>query len=166
MTLDIHSWTQVYSAYAAAVTSAEETSKPESAGLLAHMYNVIQLERDLGGNQWVQYDIAFRKWVAAKEVRVYGELNLQSSASVWQFNGDQHPSLESSPGPVIHHTQESLRGAGHGITRIPVQDEVVASSTNATSVRVPTKPSTAHQSERTVRVTLYFTSNCHWHSAQ
>ena len=70
VTLDIYSWTQAYSAYAAALISAEETSKPESAGLLAHMYNVMQLARDLGGNQWVQYDKALREWVAAKEVGV------------------------------------------------------------------------------------------------
>ena len=76
VTLDIHSWIQAYSAYAAALTSVEETSKPESAGLLAHMYNVMQLASDLGGNQWVQYDKAFREWVAAKEVKVWGELNL------------------------------------------------------------------------------------------
>ena len=48
VTLDINSWTQAYSAYAAALISAEETSKPGSAGLLAHMYIVTQLARDLG----------------------------------------------------------------------------------------------------------------------
>ena len=54
--LDIYSWMQAYSAYSAALTSTEETTKPESTGLLAHMYNVLQLARYLGGNQWVQYD--------------------------------------------------------------------------------------------------------------
>ena len=76
VTLDIHSWTQAYSVYAAALTSAEATTKPESAGLLAHMYNVLQLARDLGGNQWLQYDKAFREWAAAKDVRLWGDLNL------------------------------------------------------------------------------------------
>ena len=47
--LDLHSWMQAYSAYAAALTSAEETTKPESAGLLAHMYNVLKLAKDLVG---------------------------------------------------------------------------------------------------------------------
>ena len=75
--LDIHSWTQAYSTYPAALTSAEDTTKSESTGLLAHMYNVLQLARDLGGNQWLQYDKAFGKWAAAKELRLWGELNLQ-----------------------------------------------------------------------------------------
>ena len=70
--LDLHSWMQAYSAYAAALTSAEETTKPESAGLLAHMYNVLQLAKDLGGTQWAQYNKAFREWAAAKELRVWG----------------------------------------------------------------------------------------------
>ena len=65
--LDFHSWMQAYSTYAAALTSAEETTKPESAGLLAHMYTVLQLAKDLGGTQWTQYDKAFREWAAAKE---------------------------------------------------------------------------------------------------
>ena len=76
VTLDICSWTQAYSVYAAALTSAEATIKPESAGLLAHMYNVLQLASDLGGNQWLQYDKAFREWAAAKDVRLGGDLNL------------------------------------------------------------------------------------------
>ena len=67
---------QAYSTYAAALTLVEETTKPESAGLLTHLYNVLQLARDLGGNQWVQYDRAFRECAAAKELRVWGELNL------------------------------------------------------------------------------------------
>ena len=74
--LDLHSWMQAYSAYAAALTSAEETTKPESAVLLAHMYNVLQLAKDLGDTQWTQYDKAFMEWAAAKELRVWGELNL------------------------------------------------------------------------------------------
>ena len=41
VTLDLHSWMQAYFAYAAALTLAEETTKSESAGLLAHMYNVL-----------------------------------------------------------------------------------------------------------------------------
>ena len=33
-------------------------------------YNVLQLARDLGGNQWLQCDKSFRKWAATKNVRV------------------------------------------------------------------------------------------------
>ena len=64
--MDIHSWVQAYSMYAAALTSAETTTKSEAAGLLAHMYNVLQLAKDLGGNHWLQYDKMFREWAAAK----------------------------------------------------------------------------------------------------
>ena len=102
----------------------------------------------------MQYDKAFREWMAAKEVRVWGNSICQSPASVWKLNRDQHPSLESSPGPVIYHTQEGLGRAGCEILRIPVQDELIVSST------------TTLQGQRRVRVTLYFASNYHWHSAQ
>ena len=47
--LGIHSWMPAYSTYTAALTPVEERAKPESAGLLAHIYNVLQLARDLGG---------------------------------------------------------------------------------------------------------------------
>ena len=73
---NIHSWVQAYSMYAAALTSAETTNKSEAAGLLAHMYNVLQLAKDLGGNHWLQYDKMFREWAAAKNIRAWGELNL------------------------------------------------------------------------------------------
>ena len=73
VTLDIHSWTQAHSD---ALTLAETTTKPESAGILAHMYNILLLARDLRGNQWLQYDKAFREWAVAKDVRVWGDLNL------------------------------------------------------------------------------------------
>ena len=74
--LDIQSWLQAYSMYAAALISADSTTKPESAGLLAHMFSVLQLAKDLGGSQWVHYDKSFREWAAAKNVRSWGELNL------------------------------------------------------------------------------------------
>ena len=48
--LDLHSWMQAYSAYAAGLTSAEETTKPESAGLLAHMYICPATGKRFGGN--------------------------------------------------------------------------------------------------------------------
>ena len=74
--LDIQSWSQAYSMYAAALISADSTTKPESAGLLAHMFSVLQLAKDLGGSQWLHYDKSFREWAAAKNVRSWGELNL------------------------------------------------------------------------------------------
>ena len=74
--LDIQSWSQAYSMYAAALISADSTSKSESAGLLAHIFSVLQLAKDLGGSQWLHYDKSFREWAAAKNVRSWGELNL------------------------------------------------------------------------------------------
>lgn len=40
------------------------------------MVTVLQLAKDLGGNQWMQYDQVYREWAASKEIKVWGELNL------------------------------------------------------------------------------------------
>ena len=73
---DAHSWAQAFSIYAAAISKANSTSKEETVGLFAHMATVLRLAKDLGGSQWIQYDKLFREWAAAKEVKVWGELNL------------------------------------------------------------------------------------------
>ena len=52
--------------YAAVLMSADSTTKAESAGLMAHMFSVLQIAKDLGGNQWLNYDRIFKEWVAAK----------------------------------------------------------------------------------------------------
>ena len=52
--------------YASTLFSATSTIKPESAGLLAHIFSVLQLAKDLGGSQWLCYDRSFSKWAAAK----------------------------------------------------------------------------------------------------
>ena len=44
--LDIETWLQAFSIYAAALTAHATTSKEESTGLLAHMYLVTQISRD------------------------------------------------------------------------------------------------------------------------
>jgi len=62
--------------YAAALTSAEATTNLEPAGLLAHMFNVVQLTKNSQGNQWLHYNRSFREWVAARDVRIWQELNL------------------------------------------------------------------------------------------
>ena len=74
--LDIETWLQAFSIYAAALTAHSSTSKEESTGLLAHMYLVTQISRDLRGSQWYRYDKEFREWAAAKNLRVWGTLNL------------------------------------------------------------------------------------------
>ena len=42
---DVQSWSQAFSMYASALISANSTTKPESASLLAHMFSVLQLEK-------------------------------------------------------------------------------------------------------------------------
>ena len=50
--------------------------KEQVMGLMAHMFLMVQLSRDLGGNHCLQYDKDFREWAAAKHLKVWGELNL------------------------------------------------------------------------------------------
>ena len=76
ISLDIHSWSQAFSLYAAVLMSADSTTKAESAGLMAHMFSVLQIAKDLGGSQWLNYDRTFREWAAAKNIRCWGELNM------------------------------------------------------------------------------------------
>ena len=73
---DIPSWIQAFSIYTAALAASEKTSSDHFKGLMAHMYLMIQIARDLEGSVWLQYDREFRIWAAAKGVKVWGELNL------------------------------------------------------------------------------------------
>ena len=66
---DIHSWVQAFSIYAAVLSTADSTSKEETVGLFVHMVTVLQRTKDLGGNQWMQYDKVYREWAAAKEIK-------------------------------------------------------------------------------------------------
>jgi len=60
---DIHSWVQLqaFKTYAAALSAANSATKEETVGLFAHMCTILQLARDLGGNQWIQYDRVYRE---------------------------------------------------------------------------------------------------------
>ena len=40
------------------------------------MSTILQLARDLGGNQWIKYGKTYREWASAKEITLWGELNL------------------------------------------------------------------------------------------
>ena len=73
---DILSWVQAFSRFMAVLLSAEATTKEEAAGLAAHQHLILQLSKDLGGKQWAKYDWEFREWAAAKNVRVWGDLNM------------------------------------------------------------------------------------------
>ena len=73
---DILSWFQVFSRFMAVLLAAEATTKEEAAGLAAHQHLILQLSKDLGGRQWAKYDREFREWAAAKNIRVWGDLNM------------------------------------------------------------------------------------------
>jgi len=73
---DILTWVQAFSVFVAILVSADSTSKDEAAGLAAHAHLIIQLSKDLGGAQWLSYDLDdFREWATAKGVQKWGELN-------------------------------------------------------------------------------------------
>ena len=74
--VDFPTWTQAFSIYAAGLAAANSTTKEQVMGLMAHMFLMVQLSPDLGGNHWLQYDKDFREWAAAKHLKVWGELNL------------------------------------------------------------------------------------------
>ena len=105
---DLPTWLQAFSIYAAALASADPTSKEEIAGLFAHSHLIVQLSKDLRGLQWLQYDKDFRIWAAAKGRKVWGELNLSiygrclATQNVWQYSTGteqkpQAPSKFSKP---------------------------------------------------------------------
>ena len=73
---DVASWTQAFAIYVAALASSESASKEEVASMMAHAYVVLQIQKDLGGGKWYQYDKQYREWAAATKKRVWGELNL------------------------------------------------------------------------------------------
>lgn len=73
---DIFMWSKAFAVYMAALASAPDTSSKEVVGLIAHLYLITQLSKDLGTSRCLKYDHDFREWAAAKGVRVWGELNL------------------------------------------------------------------------------------------
>ena len=69
---DLPTWIQAFSIYAAGLAAASSTTKEQVMGLMAHMFLMVQLSGDLGGNHWLQYDKDFREWAAAKKLKVWG----------------------------------------------------------------------------------------------
>ena len=63
---------QAFSIYAASLAAVRLTTKEKVMGLMAHMFLMVPLSRDLGGSHWLQYDKDFREWAAAKILRVWG----------------------------------------------------------------------------------------------
>ena len=58
----------------AVLTSADSTTPTQATGLIAHLHLILQLSQELGP-QWMKYDVDFRQWAAARNVRQWGELN-------------------------------------------------------------------------------------------
>ena len=73
--LDIVSWSEAYAKYLAVLVAADTTSREEAAGLAAHMFQIIRLSR-ARGFKWLRYDMEYRQWAAAKNVRTWGDMNM------------------------------------------------------------------------------------------
>lgn len=101
---DITSWVQAFSRFMAVLLSAGATTKEEAAGLAAHQHLILQLAKDLGGKQWAKYDWEFREWAAAKNIRVWGDLNMA-------IYGRCLPQLRPAVGPAERDWSSS--GNGH-----------------------------------------------------
>ena len=65
--MDLPTCIQAFSIYAAGLAAACSTTKEQMVGLMAHMFLMVQISRDLGGTHWLQYDIDFREWAATKK---------------------------------------------------------------------------------------------------
>ena len=61
------------SRYMAVLTSCDSTTA-QTTGLAAHLHLILQLSQELG-LQWMKYDIDYRQWMAARNLRQWGELN-------------------------------------------------------------------------------------------
>ena len=71
---DIFSWLKAFACYMAVLTSSDSTSAAQATGLVAHLHLVLQLSQELGP-RWMKYDIDYRQWAAALNMRQWGELN-------------------------------------------------------------------------------------------
>ena len=49
-------WHTCLEIFTAIPLSAEDMTKEEAAGLVAHGYLIFQMSKDLQGSQWLQYD--------------------------------------------------------------------------------------------------------------
>jgi len=74
--LDVISWMEAYSKFLAVLVAAETTSHEEAAGLAAHMFQVVRPSKTRGF-KWLTYDTEYREWAAAKNIRIWGEMNMR-----------------------------------------------------------------------------------------
>ena len=95
--VDLLTWVQIY---AAGLAAADSTTKERVMGLMAHMFLVVQLSQDLGGNHWLQYDKDFREWAAAKNLIEYLQLGRAKPHNLWKMSGN---ALASNAGDIFNH---------------------------------------------------------------
>lgn len=96
---DIQSWAETYSIYVCSC-SHFSWSHYQKVGLLAHVqYTLLKLAKNSWEIQWLHYDQAFREWVADREVRVWGDLNLSifSHCLATQQGGGNQARVEMKP---------------------------------------------------------------------
>ena len=91
---DILSRLQAFSRFMAVLLVSDSTTREVAAGLAAHKHLFLQLAKDLGGRQWLKYDWDFREWTAAKNIRIWDDLNM----SIYERC---LPQLWSSAGPSM-----------------------------------------------------------------
>ena len=114
------------------------------------MSTILQLARDLGGNQWIQYDKVYREWAAAKEIKVWGELNLSifGHCLASQYRAPLLPPAEKEFRPAEGKREPCLtlghRDVACGILRADAPSPSVNFSTIAISVGETTEEINAH----------------------
>ena len=62
---DVASWAQAFAIFVAALASSDSVPKEEVASMMTHAFVVLQIQKDLGGLKWYQYDKQYREWAAA-----------------------------------------------------------------------------------------------------
>ena len=98
----IFTWLKAFSCYMAVLTSCDSTTSAQTTGLAAHLHLILQLSQELGP-QWMKYDIDYRQWAAARNVRQWGELNFtiyrHYLSAQQRFSGmSSHPRPTQVPG--------------------------------------------------------------------
>ena len=58
------------------------------------MFLMVRLSRDLEGNHWLQYDKDFWEWAAAKDLKVWGKLNLSIYGRCLPFSNIHYQSQD------------------------------------------------------------------------
>ena len=99
---DIFTWLKAFSRYMAVLTSCDSTTSAQTTGLVAHLHLILQLSQELGP-QWMKYDIDYRQWAAARNVRQWGELKFtiygHCLSAQQRFSGtSSHPRPTQAPG--------------------------------------------------------------------